>query len=147
MTHVPYKGIASALRDLVAGNIDFMFGAIQTARPFVDGGQLRALAVSSLERNKSMPEVPAVAEYPGLEGFQSDLWYGLLAPAGTDPAITASLAQKTVEAFSDPQVRARFEPFGNVLIGSTPAAFSAAIKREVITNGEVLKTAGLIADK
>lgn len=145
--HVPYKGIASALRDVVAGNIDFMFGAIQTVRPFIEGGQLRAIAVSSRERNQSMPNVPAVAEYPGLEGFESDLWYGLLAPAKTDPAIVASLAQKTAEAFKDPALRARFEPFGAVLVGSTPAEFAAAIKHDIQTNGEVLKTAGLVAQK
>jgi len=142
--HIPYKGIASALRDLVAGNIDFMFGAIQTVRPFVQDGHLRVLAVSSLNRNQSMPDVPAVAEYPGLEGFESDLWYGLLVPAKTDPAIVASLAQKVAEAFKDPAVRARFEPFGTVLVGSTPAEFSAAIKSDILVNREVLKTAGLI---
>jgi tripartite-type tricarboxylate transporter receptor subunit TctC len=142
--HVPYKGIASALRDVVAGNIDFMFGAIQTVRPFVQDGHLRVLAVSSLKRNQSMPDVPAVAEYPGLEGFESDLWYGLLAPAKTDPAVVASLAQKVAEAFKDPAVRARFEPFGTVLVGSPPAEFSAVIKHDILVNREVLKTAGLI---
>jgi tripartite-type tricarboxylate transporter receptor subunit TctC len=147
MQHVPYKGIASALRDLVAGNIDFMFGAIQTARPFLQGGQLRALAVSSLNRNQSMPDVPAVAEYPGLEGFEADLWYGLLAPAKTDPVIVASLAQKTAEAFKDPAVRARFEPFGTVLVGGTPAEFAATIRSDIIANREVLKTAGLVVQE
>ncbi|MDQ8730449.1 tripartite tricarboxylate transporter substrate binding protein [Bradyrhizobium sp. LHD-71] len=147
MEHVPYKGIASALRDLVAGNIDFMFGAIQTVRPYVQNGQLRPLAVSSRERNHSMPDAPAVAEYPGLEGFESDLWYGLLAPAKTDPAILASLAQRTADVFKKPAVRARFEPFGTVLVGSTPAEFSASIKSDIVANGEVLKRAGLVAQK
>jgi tripartite-type tricarboxylate transporter receptor subunit TctC len=135
MTHVPYKGIASALHDLVAGNINFMFGAIQTVRPLVQGGELRPLAVSSRERNPSMPDVPTVAEYPGLEGFESELWYGLLAPAKTNPAIVESLAQKTAEAFRDPAIRARFEPFGTVLVGSTPAEFSAVIKSEIEDGG------------
>lgn len=145
MTHVPYKGIAPALQDLVAGNIDFMFGAIQTVRPFVEAGKLRALAVSSKDRNKAMPDIPAVAEYPGLEGFESDLWYGLLAPAKTDPAIVASLAQKTAETFKDPEVRKHFEPFGTVLVGSTPEEFAADIKSDLKKWNEVLKTAGLIA--
>lgn len=147
MQHVPYKGIASALHDLVAGNIDFMFGAIQTVTPFVKGGQLRVLAVSSRNRNQSMPDVPAVAEYPGLEGFESDLWYGLLAPAKTDPAIVAGLAQRTAEAFKDPAVRVRFEPFGTVLVGSTPAEFADAIKSDIVANRELLKTAGILAEK
>lgn len=145
MTHVPYKGIAPALHDLVAGNIDFMFGAIQTVHPFVQSGQLRPLAVSSLKRNTSMPDIPAVAEYPGLEGFESDLWYGLLAPAKTDPAIVTGLAEKTAEAFKDPVVRKHFEPFGTVLVGSSPAEFAADIKSDLEKWSEVLKSAGLIA--
>lgn len=144
MQHIPYKGIASALNDLVAGNIDLIFGAIQTVTPFVQAGRLRALAVTSRERNASMPDVAAVAEYPGLEGFESDLWYGLLAPAGTDPEVVASLAQKVTETFSDTAVRARFEPFGTVLVGSTPAEFSAAIRDEIKIKREVLETAGLL---
>jgi tripartite-type tricarboxylate transporter receptor subunit TctC len=91
--------------------------------------------VSSRERNKAMPDVPAVAEYPGLGGFESDLWYGLLAPAGTNPSIVEGLAQKTAEAFKDPAVRARFEPFGTVLVGSTPAEFSTVIKSEIEDGG------------
>ena len=145
MTHVPYKGIAPALHDLVAGNIDFMFGAIQTVQPFVKSGQLRPLAVSSRDRNKAMPEIPAVAEYPGLEGFESDLWYGLLAPANTNPEIIASLSKKTAEAFKDPAVRSHFEPFGTVLVGSTPEEFASVIKSDLEKWSGVLKTAGLVA--
>jgi len=147
MTHIPYKGIAPALQDLVAGNIDFMFGAIQTVQPFVKSGQLRPLAVSSRERNKAMPDIPAVAEFPGLEGFESDLWYGLLAPANTDPAIVASLSQKTREAFKDPALRSHFEPFGTILVGSSPEEFAAAIKSDLTKWSGVLKTAGLVAKK
>jgi len=147
MQHVPYKGIASALQDVVAGNIEFMFGAIQTVRPFVESGQLRVLAVSSRERNLAMPDVPAVAEYPGLAEFSSDLWYGLLAPAGTDPGIVASLARRTGEALSDPAVRARFEPFGAIVVASTPVEFAAVIKSDIAVNREVLRTAGLTAPK
>lgn len=147
MQHVAYKGIASALQDVVAGNIDFMFGAIHTVRPFVESGQLRVLAVSSRDRNPAMPEVPAVAEYPGLSGFSSELWYGLLAPAGTDPGIVASLAGRTAEALGDPAVRGRFEPFGAVVVASTPAEFAAVITSDIAVNREVLRTAGLTAPR
>lgn len=145
MEHIPYRGLAPALNDTVAGHVDFTFGAILTVTPFVKNGQLRVLAVSSLERNPSMPDVPAVAEYPGLEGFESDLWYGLLAPAKTDPAIVASLAKNVVQAFKDPDVRAKFGPSGTVIIGSTPAEFSATIKRDLSVYREALKTANLIS--
>ena len=146
MEHIPYKGLAPALRDTVAGHIDFTFGAILTAGPYVKSGQLRVLAVSSLERNPAMPDVPAVAEHPGLEGFESDLWYGLLAPAGTPPAIVASLRKNVVEAFKDPAVRAKFEPSGTVLVGSAPEEFAATIKKELPVYREVLKTANLLPE-
>lgn len=143
MTHVPYKGVAPALQDVVAGHLDFMFAAILTARPFVESGRLRALAVTSQKRNSSMPDIPAVAEYPGLEKFEADLWYGLLAPAGTDPAIMNKLHQATVHAFADPQVRARFEPFGTVLVGSTPDEFGQVIKVDLAKWAVILKSAGI----
>ena len=146
MTHVPYKGVAPALEDVVAGNLDFMFAAILTARPFVESGQLRPLAVTSLTRNSSMPDIPAVAEYPGLQTFESDLWYGLLAPAKTDPAIVDKIQQATVNAFKDPEVRSRFEPFGTVLVGDTPAEFAAVIKTDLHKWGQVLKATGMAAE-
>ena len=144
MTHVAYKGVAPALQDVVAGHLDFMFSAILTARPFVESGQLRALAVTSRTRNSSMPDIPAVAEYPGLENFEADLWYGLLAPAKTDPTIVQKLYQATVHAFEDPNVKARFEPYGTVLVGSTPDEFAKVIKTDIDKWALVLKSADMI---
>jgi tripartite-type tricarboxylate transporter receptor subunit TctC len=143
MTHVPYRGVAPALQDVVAGHLDFMFAALMTARPFVESGQLRALGVTSKTRNDSMPDVPAVAEYPGLEKFEADLWYGLLAPAGTDPAIVRKLHRATVLAFQDQRVRNLFEPNGTVLVGSTPQEFAQIIKEDLAKWAEVFKTAGM----
>jgi tripartite-type tricarboxylate transporter receptor subunit TctC len=143
MTHVPYKGVAPALQDVVAGHLDFMFAAILTARPFVESGQLRALAVTSKTRNASMSDIPAVAEYPGLEKFESDLWYGLLAPAGTDPAIVRKLQQSTVHAFADPKVKSVFEPSGTILVASTPDAFAQIIKDDLAKWAGVFKSAGM----
>ena len=142
MTHVPYKGVAPALQDLVAGHLDFMFAAILTARPFVESGQLRGLAVTSRTRNAAMPDVPAVAEYPGLEKFESDLWYGLLAPARTDPAIVRKLQQSTVRAFTDPKVKTLFEP-ATLLVGSAPEEFAQVIKDDLVKWAGVFKSAGL----
>jgi tripartite-type tricarboxylate transporter receptor subunit TctC len=147
MTHVPYRGVAPALQDLVAGTLDFMFAAILTARPFVENGQLRALAVTSLTRNSSMPDVQSVAEYPGLRGFESDLWYGLLAPAKTDPAIVKGLSLASAAAFKEPGLRSRFEPSGTVLVGSTPEEFADAIKHDLKKWDVVLRSAGLLAQK
>ena len=143
MTHVPYKGVAPALQDVIAGNLDFMFAALQTSQPFVKSGQLRALAVTSKQRNSTMPDIPSVSEYPGLEEFEADLWYGLLAPAMTDPAIVDKIYRATAEAFKDPDVRSKFEPVGTVLVGSTPDEFAGAIKKDLGKWALVLKAAGL----
>lgn len=147
MTHVPYKGVAPALEDVVAGHIDFMFAAILTSRPFVEDKRLRALAVTSLTRNSSMPDVPAVAEFPGLQGFESDLWYGLLAPAHTDPAIVNKISTTAAESLRDPMVKSRFEPFGTVLVGSTPEEFGVVIKEDLKKWAHVLRSAGLVEQK
>ena len=143
MTHVPYKGVAPALQDVIAGNLDFMFAAILTSRPFVESGRLRALAVTSKTRNPTMPDIPSVSEYPGLEEFEADLWYGLLAPAKTDPAIVDKIYRATTETFKDTEVRARFEQFGTVLVGSTPEEFASVIKKDLGKWALVLKSAGL----
>jgi tripartite-type tricarboxylate transporter receptor subunit TctC len=147
MTHVAYKGVAPALQDVIAGHLDFMFAAILTAKPLVEGGQLRALAVTSRKRNPSMPDVPAVAEYPGLEKFEADLWYGLLAPAKTDSAIVQKIYQTTVRAFKDPSVKARFEPTGSVLVGSSPEEFTQTIKNDIDKWAVVLKAADMTAQQ
>ena len=143
MTHVPYKGVAPALQDVIAGNLDFMFAAILTSRPFVESGRLRALAVTSKTRNPTMPDIPSVSEYPGLEEFEADLWYGLLAPAKTDPAIVDKIYRATTETFKDSEVRVRFEQFGTVLVGSTPEEFASVIKKDLGKWALVLKSAGL----
>jgi tripartite-type tricarboxylate transporter receptor subunit TctC len=143
MTHVPYKGVAPALEDVVAGHVDFMFASAVAARPLIEGGQLRALAVSSLTRSPSLPNVPAVAEYPSLQGFESDLWYGLLAPANTDPGIVDKVQKATVVAFQDPKVKALFDSSGTTLVGDTPAEFGEVIKTDLAKWARVLKSAGM----
>jgi tripartite-type tricarboxylate transporter receptor subunit TctC len=143
MTHVPYKGAAPALTAVVAGQVDFMFVAILTARPYLEGGQLRGLAVTSKTRNASTPDLPAVAEFPGLEGFEADLWYGLLAPAKTDPAIVNQIYLTTRRALDDPIVKDRFESFGTVLVGSSPDEFSKVIKQDLAKWSHVIEASGI----
>jgi tripartite-type tricarboxylate transporter receptor subunit TctC len=143
MTHVPYKGVAPALQDVMSGHIDFMFGSIITAKPLVDSGLLRGLAVTSKERSPFMPDLPAMAEFPGMEKFEADLWYGLLAPADSDPAIVNKIYQSTVKAFNDPQLRARFEQSGTTLVGSSPAEFAQVIKSDIEKWARVIKSANI----
>lgn len=131
LTHVPYKGTGSSVTALLGGHIDCLFVSILSATPYIKQGQLRPLAVSSLQRNPSLPDIPAVAELPGLAGFESDLWYGLLAPAGTSPAIVQKIYEGTKAMLDDPDIRARFEPTGALLVGGTPEEFSKLITRDI----------------
>jgi tripartite-type tricarboxylate transporter receptor subunit TctC len=143
MTHVPFKGAAPALTAVVAGHVDFMFVAIATARPFIDSGQLRPLAVTSKTRNPSLPDVPAVAEYPGLEQFEADLWYGLLAPAQTSPDVVEKIHRETLRALADEATRKRFVPNGTVLVGNTPEEFAKIIKDDIARWSEVIEASGV----
>ena len=144
MTHVPYKGVAPALQDVIAGHIDFMFASILTAKPLVESGQLRGIAVTSKTRNPTMPDLPAMAEFPGLENFEADLWYGLLAPAKTDPAIVSKLYQATLHAFQDPELKARFDATGTVLVGTSPDEFAGIIKTDIDKWALVIKAANML---
>jgi tripartite-type tricarboxylate transporter receptor subunit TctC len=147
MTHVPYKGVAPALQDVVAGHIDLMFASILTAKPLVESKQLRGIAVTSKNRNPTMPDLPAMADFPGLENFEADLWYGLLAPANTDPAIVHKLYQATLHAFQDPELKARFDATGTVLVGTSPDEFAKIIKTDIDKWARVIKAADTLSQK
>jgi tripartite-type tricarboxylate transporter receptor subunit TctC len=94
-----------------------------------------------------MPDLPAVAETPGLENFEADLWYGMLAPAGTDPAIVAKLQQATAHAFQDPALKARFDQTGTVLVGTSPDEFANIIKTDIDKWAQVIKSAATLSQK
>jgi tripartite-type tricarboxylate transporter receptor subunit TctC len=142
-THVPYKGVAPALQDVMAGHIDFMFASIITAKPLVDGGQLRGLAVTSRTRSSFMPDLPAMSEFPGLENFEADLWYGLLAPVNTDPAIVDKIYKSTVNALADAKVKERFEQSGTTLVATSPAQFASIIQSDLEKWAKVIKSANM----
>lgn len=146
MTYVPYKGSAPALVALLGGEINFMFTAILTAMPLVEQNRLRAIAVSTAKRNPAAPHLPAVAEFPGLEEFVSDLWYGLLAPAKTSPAIVDRLYKATQTALQNPEVKKRIEPSGTVLEGSSPKEFAQTINNDLKRWGKVITAAKVTAE-
>lgn len=146
MTYVPYKGSAPALVALLGGEINFMFTAILTAMPLVEQNRLRAIAVSTAKRNPAVPNLPAVAEFPGLEEFVSDLWYGLLAPAKLSPAIVDRLYKATQTALSNPDVKKRIESSGTVLVGSSPKEFAQTINSDVKRWGKVITAAKVTAE-
>ena len=123
--HVPYRGAAPVITDLLAGRVTLFFGAISSLIPLVREGKLRALAVTSAQRFPATPELPTMIE-AGFPGFVSVLSIGLVAPAGTPPAIVEKIHQDMVKAMSTPEVRKQLRHIGMEEIGDTPAEFAAA---------------------
>ena len=142
MTHVPYKGAAPALVALLGNEVHFMFVSILTATPLIESSKLRAIAVTSRKRSPGLPNVPAVAESPGMQGFETDLWYGMLAPARTDARIVDKLYRETKRVLDLPEFRNRFEPTGTQMVGSSPAEFAKTIKADLAKWAVVIKSSG-----
>jgi tripartite-type tricarboxylate transporter receptor subunit TctC len=127
--HVPYRGTAAAVTDVMSGQIQAAFATALTAKPQVDAGRVRALAVSGPQRVEALPNVPPVAEaVPGYEAMQ---WYGLLAPAGVPPSVIARLNAQAVVALRSREMKDRLAADGAEPLGSTPAEFGAFIRREL----------------
>ena len=144
MTHIPYRGAAPAIIDLIAGRLTMMFNTSGSLIPHVQAGRLRALAVSSATRFSANPEIPTVAE-SGVAGFDVSSWYGLLAPIKTPPAIVQKINADAVKAMREPEVRKRLEALGLEVIGSTQQEFADFIKAEMAKWGPVIKAANIIA--
>jgi tripartite-type tricarboxylate transporter receptor subunit TctC len=141
ITHVPYKGSNPGLTALAGGQVQFMFVAVLAATPLIEQNRVRAIAVSTGKRNPALPNLPAVSEFPGLEKFESDLWYGLLAPGKTPTTIVDQLHAATRAALARAEVKNRFEPSGTVLVGSTPRQFAETIRQDIARWGHVIKAA------
>jgi tripartite-type tricarboxylate transporter receptor subunit TctC len=145
LTHVPYKGSAPALADLLGGQISFMFDTVITSVPHIHSGKLRAFAVSSAKRASSLPEVPTLQE-AGIKGFDISQWQGVLAPAGTPRAIVERLNAQIVKAMHAPDVHQRIAvQGGNEIVTGTPEEFSALIKKELQQYARLIKDAKILA--
>ena len=142
LVHVPYKGSAGAVTDLIGGQVQSMFGDFLVVLPQVRAGKVKALAVTSLKRHPLLPEVPTVAE-SGYPGFEALSWQGLLAPAGTPPEAVARLNTETVKALSGEDFRESFARQGFLVGGSTPAEFRAFIEAEIPKWARIVKAAGV----
>jgi tripartite-type tricarboxylate transporter receptor subunit TctC len=142
LTHVPYKGTGPALTDLLGGHIPMMFTPIPTAHGQAEAGLLRALAVSSAQRSKLLPDLPTVAE-SGLPGYEAALRYGLVAPAGTPRAIVERLNKELRLALAADDVRMRLATDGAEVLPSTPEEYAADIDREETTWSKVVSALGL----
>ena len=141
LLHIPYKGTAPAAADVISGQIAAMFATALTARPMIDSGRVRALAVSGTQRVQALPRVPPVTEtVPGYAAIQ---WYGLLAPAGTPQPVIARLNAEAARSLKSDEMRERLAADGAEPQGSTPEEFAALIKSELEKWGRVTRAAGI----
>jgi tripartite-type tricarboxylate transporter receptor subunit TctC len=140
--HVPYKGGAPALNDLVAGQISFMIENVPGTLPFVKGGKLRALAITSAQRSPLEPALPTMAE-SGVLGYEVVGWQGLFAVAGTPPETVARLQTEVAKVLRLPEVRERLAALGAEPVGSTPDEFGAFIRAETTRWGRIIREKGI----
>jgi tripartite-type tricarboxylate transporter receptor subunit TctC len=144
ITHVPYKGSAPAVSDLLAGQVQMMVDGLPSALPHVKAGKLRAIAITSLHRAPSLPDLPTIAEtYPG---FYADAWSGLFAPKGTPQPVVDKLSAEVQRILKLPEVREKLAALGAEPVGSTQAEFAAHVKKEIGKWAKVVKTSGAKVD-
>ena len=143
ISHVPYRGVTPALTDVMRGEVTMIFSQLSTAKPFIDGGQLRALGIASKERNAILPNVPTIAEAGDMPGFEAVSWYALMAPAQTPDPIIRKLHEGVVRALNLPDVRAALEAQGAKPVGGTPAELAAVITADTARWAKVIKDANI----
>jgi len=140
ITHVPYRGAAPAIQDLLAGQIDGVVDNPPTVISHIQDGRLRPLAVAATTRMALLPDLPSAAE-AGLPGYEASSWFGIMAPSGTPAPIVARLHQEVVRALATPAMQARFAKLGARLVGNTPDQFAAQIRAERASWGDVIRDA------
>ena len=148
MEHIPYKGSGPAMTDVMAGNISFMFDVLITSIPQMNAGRVRALAVTSAKRSPYVPDVPTMDEsgVPGYNEAGSDLWFGIVGPAGIPKQIVAKLNEKLIEALRAPDMRQRIRVQAFDLWTSTPEEFTAVLKSDHAKWGRIVRAAGARID-
>jgi tripartite-type tricarboxylate transporter receptor subunit TctC len=144
MNHVPYKSSGQVIMDVVAGHVDMAFDNIPTLAQQASAGNVRALAVTSLERAPLMPDVPTMADY--LPGFEATSWHGLFAPAGTPPEIVNTISAEVQRIMNDPAMVEKLQAMGAKPIGNTPEEFTQFIAAERVKWEQVIKDANVSID-
>jgi tripartite-type tricarboxylate transporter receptor subunit TctC len=140
--HIPYKGAAPALLDVISGNVDMGFKTASGVIPSIQGGKVRPIAVAAKNRLPQLPDVPTTAE-AGMPGLEADSWNGLFAPAGTPPEIINRLATATIAVVQMPDIKERFAAIAAVPVGSSPEEFSKYVRSEVEKWGQVARQANV----
>ena len=145
MTHVPYKGSTAAHPDLIAGQVSVMFDTVPAVLSQIKSGRLRPLAVGGAKRSAQLPDVPTLAE-AGVPGYAATSWGGVLAPAGTPPAVVSKLNKEIVHILNLPDVRERLAGMGAEPVGGTSAQFADMLHSETVRFGKLVKDIGLTLD-
>jgi tripartite-type tricarboxylate transporter receptor subunit TctC len=143
LSHVPYRGVAPALTDVMRGEVTMMFAQLSTAKPFIDAGQLRALGIASKERSVILPNLPTVAEAGEMPGFEAVSWYALMAPARTPDPIIQKLHAGVVRALNLPDVKATLATQGAIPVGNAPAELAAVMAADAARWAKVIKDANI----
>jgi tripartite-type tricarboxylate transporter receptor subunit TctC len=138
IVHIPYKGSAPAVNDLVAGQVQIMFDTVTSALPQIKAGKTRALAVTTAKRSSALPDVPTLAETV-MPGFDAGTWFGIMTPTGTPPDVIQKINAQIVKMVNAPEVRKQFQDIGAEPIGDTPAQMGAQIQSELVAYGELAK--------
>jgi tripartite-type tricarboxylate transporter receptor subunit TctC len=142
MTHVPYKGVADAYPNVASGQVDWMLGSPISVLPFIKGGRLRGIAVTSATRSKALPELPTVAQ-SGVPGYEVVAWFGMFGPAGVSRPIIAKLSAEAKRALQTPEVARRMEIEGTDIAGNSPQDFAVEVKAEFEKWREVVRKTGM----
>lgn len=145
MLHIPYKGAAPALTDVVGGNVAMGFKTASGVMPTILNGRVRAIAVAGRQRLAQLPDLPTMIE-AGMPDFEADSWNGLFAPAGTPPDIIAKLAKATIAILKSDEIAEKFATISATPVGSTPEQFKRYVHEEVMKWGQVAKQAGVTID-
>ncbi len=145
MQHIPYKGSAPAVTDLLGGQVRVMFDNIPSAMPHIKAGKLRALATTGAKRDPSFPDLPTVAE-AGVPGYESGVWFGLMVPVGTPKEVVARLSSESMKATRSPEFVKRMTELGYNIIGSSPEEMGEMLKAELVRWAPIVKASGAKAD-
>ncbi len=145
IAHVPYKGNAPAMVDVMGGQVEMLFDQMATAVPHVKGGRVRAIAVTSAQRSPAMPEVPTVAE-SGVPGFETEAWFGLVGPAGMPGSVVEQIQQSFAKVLAQPQIKETLSAQGLTLIAGSPKEFGTFMRVELAKWAKVIKESGVRLD-
>jgi tripartite-type tricarboxylate transporter receptor subunit TctC len=142
-TGVAYKSMPPAMTDLIGGQVDYLFADVSSALPFLKAGTIKALGFSLLNRSRQLPDVPAIAETPGMEGFELTSWVGLLSPAGTPPQVVSTLNAQLRKTLAKPEIRDKLIGMGAEVTPSSPAEMDQFVKDQLASWGTKIRNAGI----